>query len=733
MWHLPLPERVLFFGILISSIASAILGHVQLVREGIRIRHLLIAFVAFMISLAALLLVFRAVSIQAFPLTGIFESMIILLIGLGITFLFLSAFLQHIWFASAMAWVFLVLVLLAAVVARPAATLQEEARTPWIIVHAFSMITAGTMIVFSTVMAVLYLLCAHRLKYKQISALFGKMPNLEKLESLNLLGLQFSFVAMSFGLVTGIGLALVKSDSLHMTLQDWLTDSKIVMILLGWLLLLATLLLKYGLAFRGKAHGPADSDRLFRHPLCVHRQLVPLQVRPRFPSSLGPDRWGGIIPMQIILVGINHKTAAIDIREQLAFDPPTEALALQTLKTEYPSGEFVLLSTCNRVECYAAVPLSAGPDPEALARRLAQFRKVDYAAIRPYLYIKLQEDAVRHLFTVTSSLDSMVIGESQIVAQVKEGYKRACDCHSTGKILNHLFHVAFHVSKEIFSSTSIAARRVSIAGVAVELARQLFADIRNVRITVIGAGQMGELLIEHFRHLHCTDITVVNRGAQRACRLAEEHAIRSEPWDRLDDLLVETGIVVGAAAAQEGFLFGRETFKSVMARRRSRPLLVLDLAVPRSVDPAVHDLDNLYLYGIDDLGKVIEDNIQFREGDLEQAVEILCRHVAEFMNWYQLRGVGPLLGEIQEAFNRIRDAELQKFFSGLQCEASCRDPMEASVRGVVNKLLHCVVKNIVHLAEEQGPTEAERFARGILSRAEGVLKDQRDKENRTSG
>jgi len=433
--------------------------------------------------------------------------------------------------------------------------------------------------------------------------------------------------------------------------------------------------------------------------------------------------------MQIILVGINHKTAAIGIREQLAFDPAASAEAMGALKTDNPSGEFVLLSTCNRVECYAAVS-PGGPDPEALAQRLARFRKVEFEAIRPYLYIKLQEDAVRHLFTVASSLDSMVIGESQIVAQVKEGYKRACECHSTGKILNHLFHIAFHVSKEIFSTTSIASRRVSIAGVGVDLARQLFTDIQNVKITVIGAGQMGELMIEHFRHLRCTDLTVVNRSEQRACQVAEEHAIRYEPWDRLEDQLVESGIVVGAATAQDGFLFTKETFKKILARRRNKLLLVLDLAVPRSFDPAINDLENLYLYSIDDLGKVIKDNIQFREGDLEQAVEILCRYQAEFMTWFQLRGVGPLLGEIQEAFDRIRDAELQKFYSGLRCEAPCRDHMEASVRGVVNKLLHCVVKNIVHLAQEQGPSQAEQLARGILSRAEGVLREERDKEGR---
>ena len=252
MLQLPLAERCLFFGILISSIASAILGYLQLVREDIRVRRGLIAVVAMMMALSAGLLGVRAVEIRAFPLTGVFESVIFLLIGIGITFLFFSAFLRQVWFASAMAWVFLALVLLAATVAGPASTLLEAAHTPWIIVHALSMILSGAMIVFSTVMALLYLHSARRLKDKRILALFGKMPNLEKLESLNLLGLQFSFVAMSFGLITGIGMAMVKSDSLHMTAQDWLTDSKIVMILLAWLLLLVTLLLKYGLAFRGK-------------------------------------------------------------------------------------------------------------------------------------------------------------------------------------------------------------------------------------------------------------------------------------------------------------------------------------------------------------------------------------------------------------------------------------------------------------------------------------------------
>lgn len=253
MVQLPVPERILFLGILIAAIAAAVLGYRLRIRDDVRIRLYLRAVVALMSSLAGVLLVFRAVSIRGFPLTGIFESMIFLLILLGITFIFSSLFLHHAWFASGMAWGLLALVALAATVARPASTLQKEAQTPWIAVHALSMILAGVLIVFSAVMAVLFLYSSRCLKDKRILALFGKMPSLEKLEDLNLRGLQFSFVALSFGLITGIVLAIVKSSSLNMTVHDWITDSKIVMTLLAWSIMLLTLLLKFGLAVRGKA------------------------------------------------------------------------------------------------------------------------------------------------------------------------------------------------------------------------------------------------------------------------------------------------------------------------------------------------------------------------------------------------------------------------------------------------------------------------------------------------
>ncbi|MDH4203206.1 MAG: cytochrome c biogenesis protein CcsA [Phycisphaerae bacterium] len=249
---LPL-ERQLFWGILILSAVSSVLAHLQIVRENVRYRRLLVAFTSVQITLAAVLLILRAVAIKAFPITGVFESMLILLVFIGITFLFLSAFMPQVWFLSVMAWVLFVISILTSFVARPASVLQEAARTPWVIVHALSMALSGAMIVFAAAMSVLFLWSRKRLKSGRFSTLFGKMPTVEKLENLNLMGLHLSFIIMTFGLVSGIGLVAVKSAGLSMTLGDWLTDSKIVLVTVAWIALLVSLILRRLLALSGKA------------------------------------------------------------------------------------------------------------------------------------------------------------------------------------------------------------------------------------------------------------------------------------------------------------------------------------------------------------------------------------------------------------------------------------------------------------------------------------------------
>jgi glutamyl-tRNA reductase len=433
--------------------------------------------------------------------------------------------------------------------------------------------------------------------------------------------------------------------------------------------------------------------------------------------------------MQVILVGLNHKTAPVEVREQMAFDTRATEDGLRRLKEQYPSGEFVLLSTCNRVECYAAVKREDGPSADELGVFLSQLRGVDHEKVSSHFYIYTGEEVVRHLMTVASSLDSMIVGENQIITQVKESFKLASRVQSSGKILNHLFHIAFHTTKEIFSTTSISKRRISVAGVAVELARQLFSDIQSAKIVVTGAGEMGELLVEHFQHIKCKDITVVNRSEERGCKVAKKHNIVYKPWDQLDDEIAAANIVLGAATAQDGFLFNKSQFKKIMARRRNKLLLAIDITVPRSFDPAINDIDSVYLYSIDDLGKVVEDNIKLREGDLEQAVEIVCKHVTEFTDWFESRDIGPLVGQIKNAFEQIRDNELDKFFTGERQHAECKAQLELSVRNVVNKLLHCVVKNIDNVAKEQGASEAQQFAKGIVEHAEDIICEIRTKEN----
>lgn len=438
-------------------------------------------------------------------------------------------------------------------------------------------------------------------------------------------------------------------------------------------------------------------------------------------------RSGSGINMQMVLIGINHKTAPVEVREQLACDAAAVYDALARLKQAYPGSEFTVLSTCNRVECYAAIDKTAGPKAIDLAKWLADFRSVPFPSIEKYLYIKTNEDVATHLFTVASSLDSMVIGESQIIAQVKEAYKMACRCQTAGKVLNRLFHDAFRAAKEIITKTSISSRRVSVAGVAVDLARQLFTDLKSAKVVIVGAGQMGRLLVEHFRHEKCQDITVVNRSQGRGCQLAEEHGVSNKPWDQLDREIAAANIVVGAASATEGYLFSRDRIKSLMARRRSQLLLIIDITVPRSFDPAIGKIENVYLYCIDDLAQVAHDNIKLREGDFEKAVEIIYEYVSAFTDWFMTRDVGPVVGQIREAFEQIREIEMDKFFVGPREQANCKQLMEMSMARVVNKLCHCVIKNIDILSKEHGAQEAEKLAQNILANAKQIISEDHQK------
>ncbi|MCK4998841.1 MAG: glutamyl-tRNA reductase [Anaerohalosphaera sp.] len=433
--------------------------------------------------------------------------------------------------------------------------------------------------------------------------------------------------------------------------------------------------------------------------------------------------------MHILLVGLNHKTAPVKIRERIAFDADGTFAVLGKLKERWGACEFILLSTCNRVELYCAIDESSDAGPKELAKFLAEDRGVEFEDMRSSLYVKRNEACVRHLLTVTSSLDSMVIGENQINVQVKDSYKAAVKAGSAGKVLSHLFHVAFSTSKSVFTQTSIASGRTSVAGVAVELASQLFEDMRSSKVVVLGAGEMGQLLVEHFQHVKCEDITIVNRSYDRGCSVAGKHDVAAVKWEELEEQLIGANIVVGAAAASDGYLFDRAFFKKIMRKRGGRMLLIVDITVPRSFDPEINKIEDTYLYCIDDLSQVVDKNMQVRADDVELAIEIICGKVSEFMDWFDTMDIGPLIGRMKNAFYQVKQEEMDKFFVGPRSEACCKDTMNATVHRVVNKLLHCVIKNINTVAKEKGAGAAAKLAKDIVEHAEFIVGEDNNQEN----
>ncbi len=252
MLELPIVEKSIFYSVLIVYLLAGLVGFLQLSGAD-KYRRILISLIAFGVSLESVILVFRAAAIKAVPLTGLFESMIVLTIVFGLTYLFLSIMIKQVWFSSVMSWIIFVMAILSATVARPASQLQDIARTPWVIVHGLSMALSGAMIPFATAMSILFLLCRQRLKNKQVMKVVGKIPNIEKLEHMNLFGLKACFVFMTFGLVSGIGMAVLKSDTLQISIYDWLTDSKIIIIAAAWILVGMILAFRHTLALKGKS------------------------------------------------------------------------------------------------------------------------------------------------------------------------------------------------------------------------------------------------------------------------------------------------------------------------------------------------------------------------------------------------------------------------------------------------------------------------------------------------
>jgi glutamyl-tRNA reductase len=364
--------------------------------------------------------------------------------------------------------------------------------------------------------------------------------------------------------------------------------------------------------------------------------------------------------------------------------------ALRELRTRFPGSESVLVSTCNRVEVYTAADVDeACPSYHDVVGFLADFHGLEPLEIFEAIFERTGEDAIRHLFTVASSLDSMVVGEAQILSQVKQAYELARACDSAGPLTNAVFQAALRVAKRVANETAINQRRVSIPSIAVaDFAAQIFERFDDKRVLVIGAGEMGEETLRYLIDEGARDIRVVNRSPERAEQLAGRLGGRPCPWGQLLELLVEADLVIGTTGSPEPVVT-LQAFQPVHARRRQRPLFLLDLAVPRDFDPAIGDLLGVYLYSIDDLRQACEANRRAREKEWPKAERIIETETARFMAELNHRATGPTIQRLRQQAEQLKEEELKRLLNKLgDVDDRLRGELGRAFDRLVNKLLH---------------------------------------------
>lgn len=409
--------------------------------------------------------------------------------------------------------------------------------------------------------------------------------------------------------------------------------------------------------------------------------------------------------MKLQMVGLSHHTAPVQIRERLAFTKDQAIAALARLRQRYPETEAVLLSTCNRVELYVASETATNcPTHHDVVAFLAEFHGLEPEEIFGELFERTGEDFVRHLFTVAASLDSMVVGEAQILGQVKQAYELAMSVESVGPLTNAAFQAALRVAKRVATETAIQQKRVSIPSVAVaDCAGALFERFDDKHVLVIGAGEMGEETLRYLLDAGARDVMIVNRSLPRAEELGRRMHGRARPWEQLHACLVEADLVVSAAGASEPIVSAAE-FKNIVAERYQRPLLILDLAIPRNFDPAIGDLSAVYLYTIDDLSIACQRNRKEREKEWPKAERIIDEEAARFMADLHHRATAPTIRRLKARADEVKADELKRLLSKLSLlDPKSRDEIRVAFDRLVNKLLHPPLESLRDEAQRGTP------------------------------
>lgn len=394
--------------------------------------------------------------------------------------------------------------------------------------------------------------------------------------------------------------------------------------------------------------------------------------------------------MRILCLGLSHKTAPVAVRERLAFDGETARRALADLGERWPKAELLLLSTCNRTELYVARPVHGRPREEDMRQWLAQAAGLEAGELAEALYTLVDTEAARHLFQVAAGMDSLVPGEDQIVSQIKDAYALSGEVDVGGAVLNDLVQMAFHVAKHVRSETRISEGKVSVASVAVEFVSRVFDTLAGKSVLNVGAGKMNDLMLRHLGEMGADRIVVTNRSPQRARSLADRCGGQAQPYERLGELL-EGADVVLTSTASDAPILTRAMIAAAQERRGYRPMLIVDIAVPRDVQAEAGEIENVYLYNIDDLESIVRATIRMRHAERDRAETLIQEHVAELADRFKVRYVAPTLDALYRRMQAIADEEL----ATARNKFSSHDDAEEDTE-ILQRTLHRTIRRILH-------------------------------------
>jgi glutamyl-tRNA reductase len=386
--------------------------------------------------------------------------------------------------------------------------------------------------------------------------------------------------------------------------------------------------------------------------------------------------------MSLYTLGLNHTTAPLDVRERVTFAPDALSVALRELTSSRMVKEAAILSTCNRTEVYFH-----GGEPASITRWLEGTRQLPTAALVPYVYTLNGDRAITHAFRVASGLDSMVLGEPQILGQMKQAVRAADAAGSLGLVLNRLFQRTFAVAKEVRSQTDIGSASISMAAAAVRLAERIFPSLSEQRLLLIGAGEMIELAATHFASRKPRSITVANRTLERGNQLAHRFNADAITLTELNERLAQFDVIVTCTASTLPII-GKGTLERVVKKRKHAPVLIVDLGVPRDVEPEAATLDDVFLYSVDDLADIVKGNLQIRREAVVQAEQMIAEQASHFLRWLQGRNVVPTIAALSSHHERLRNAELARARRMLAAGTPPDEVLESLARGLTSKLLH---------------------------------------------